>query len=438
MSISKKNIGFLSVAVSAVALTAITSHAAPEGVKDEGGYWLCGRVNISPYVNVYYEKDDNPNNARKQKKDIMEAQKTWDDSWGYTINPGVNIIIPGNQWRIAGKVYYTAHRYNSDKVDDKDDWGESFGFNGETDGGLAWSLRESIKQVDEEELFTDEVGPYNYSTRDRLEMAFGASLVKNLSEKSRLGISGNYNCTDYDSEKLYDYTRYGGALNFAHKLTEKTDWTLTGSYSIYEQDWNSDEPNVNRVGESKAHSTKVMGGIKTRTTEKLTFNAKAGVEFYEGFENKDGEAEENTTFTYSVASTWKPGERWTFGLQGLGEYEVAEDVDNDSVNAKSAAFTTTYRPFNRWQLSAGITYRREDYERRISKITTINGNPYSEDSVHGVKRSDDNLYLKGRILFAINDYASVHASISYRDVSSNVEDFGYKRTIYGIGASVRY
>ena len=434
MSTSHRNASLLLAALAtSVAATAL---AIPENATTTGGYWIGGAVNVSPFIEAGYVHDDNPNNVRKMKEKLLadhgvESKK---DAEGYQIRPGFNVEIPGNCWKIAGRAYYKMLRYSTDEVDDRDDWGESFAFSGETDGGLAWKLVESVVQVDLEEQFVDDF-PYNYSTRDRLEMTFGGSLSKRITDKCRLEVGGSYSKTDYDYEMLNDYERYGGRLSFAHVLTEKTDWTVTASHTIHEQTSNCEEFEDT---EEETSSTKALLGIKSRSTERVTFDVQGGVEFYDGNETKDGASNDETSFTYALGANWKPTERLVVALRGLGEYEPSEDIYGSSVQTRSIGLNASYRFFERLRVTAGVSYRREEYERRINKITDINGNPYSVDDINGRDRDDDTLQLSGRVTYSLNNYASIYASISYFDLTSTIDDFEYDRTRYGFGAMLRY
>jgi opacity protein-like surface antigen len=432
MSTSNRNASLLLAAVAAS--VAATSLAIPENASDTG-FWLGGAVNVSPFVEAGYIHDDNPNNVRKQKEDLLaengvDSKKSSD---GYTVRPGVNIAIPGNCWKLAGRAYYSMIRYSEDDVDERDDWGENFAFSGETDGGLMWQLVESIVQVDMEEQFDGEF-PNNYSTRDRLEMTFGGSLSKRITEKCRLEVGGSYSKTDYDYEELYDYDRYGGRVSFAHVLTEKTDWTATASHTIHSQSSNSDALADDNDDTS---STKLLLGVKSRSTERMSFDIQGGVEFYDGNETEDGASNDKTSFTYALGANWKPTERLVVGLRGLGEYEPSEDIYGSAVDTKSIGLTASYRFFERLLASASVTYRREEYERRISKITAANGNPYSVDD-NGYSRDDDTIELSGRLTYSLNNFASLYVSVTYYELTSSIDDFEYDRTRYGAGAMIRY
>ena len=431
MSTYNRNASLLMAAVAAS--VAATSLAIPENASDTG-LWLGGAVNVSPFVEAGYIHDDNPNNVRKQKERILaengvDAKQASD---GYTVRPGVNIAIPGNCWKLAGRAYYSMVRYSEDNVDDRDDWGESFTFSGETDGGLMWRLVESVVFVDLEEQFDGDF-PNNFSSHDRLEMTYGGSLSKRLTEKCRLEVGGSYSKTDYDSDTLYDYERYGGRLSFAHKLTEKTDWTATASHTIHTQKSNDDMEDDN----DDTSSTKLLLGVKSRSTERITFDIQGGVEFYEGNDSADGSSNDETSFTYALGANWKPTERLVLALRGLGEYEPSEDVYGSAVDTKSIGLTASYRFFERLIVSGGVTYRREEYERRISTLADPSGTRYTVDG-NGYNRDDDTLQLSGRVTYALSNFASLYASVTYYELTSSIDDVEYDRTRYGAGAMIRY
>ena len=423
---------FLLLAAMAASVAA-TAQAIPESAPDTG-IWLGGAVNLSPFIEGGYIYDTNPNNVRRQKKELLEEQdvESKKSADGYMIRPGVNLHVPGNCWNLAGRAYYLMERYSIDDVDDRDDWGESLTFSGETDGGLMWRLTESIVQVDLEEQFDGDF-PYNYSTHDRLEMTFDGMLSKSITEKCSLEVGGSYSKTDYDSDLLYDYYRYGGRVGFAHNLTERTDWTLSATHTINEQEANSDD--LEDLDDTR--STKFMAGVRSRSTERVTFDVKGGVEFYEGNDNEDGSSNDKTTFTYALGASWVASERLTVDLHGMGEYVPSEDIYGSAVDSKTIGVTASYRIFERWLLSASATYRREEYEHKIAKIMDANGNPYSVDD-SGSNRDDDIIELSGRIAYSINNFASIYASCTYYDLSSSISDFDYDRTRYTIGAAVRY
>lgn len=415
-----------------VAGAAVAALAVPENATEHYGFWI-GDLNISPYIQAGYTRDDNSSYARRQKQDIMDARSVKHDTAdGYFIRPGFNLNLPGLDWTLSGDAYYDAVRY--DDAEDVDNWGETLGFSGETDGGLGWRLRESVRLVDMDEDFNNYSDPsYRYSTRDRTESTFGASLSKRVTERSQISLGGHLGITDYDSELLYDYRTYGGSLGYSHKLTERTDWTLSAAHSESKQTDNSDKMDV----DSKTKSSSVSLGATSHRTEHIDFNISAGIGRHEGAKRSDGKSRDNTVFTYTAGIKWHGSERLTLRFYGSGRYDPAEDLDSNEIDRKSVGISATYRLTRRLRLSAGASYSREEYERRVSKVTAANGNPYTTDD-RGTKRDDDLYSVTGTLSYAVTDFASVYASYSYSKTESSIDDFDYDRKRLRVGGMLRY
>lgn len=419
----------------AIAGAAAMALAVPENAAEENlGIWV-GDVNISPYIQAGYARSDNTYGARRQKNDVMTANSVKNGAAsGYFIRPGFNVGLPRPDWILVGNAYYDTVHYSDADAEDVDNWGEKFGISGETDGGMTWQLDESVRLVDLEEdetLYSDP--SYRYSTRDRTESTFGGSLSRRLTERSSLSLHGHLGMTDYDSELLYDYRTYGGSVGYAHKLTERTDWTLRAAHSESEQKDNSDKMHV----DSKTKSSSLSIGAKSHRTERLNFNVSGGVLFHEGSKRSNGKSNDNTVFTYTVGANWRGSERLTLRIYGTGRYDPAEDLDSNEVDSKSIGVSASYRLFSRVKLSAGASYRREEYERKVSKATAPNGNPYSTND-NGTKREDDVVSLTATISYTLTNFASVYASYSYNETSSSISGFDYDRTRIRIGGMLRY
>lgn len=417
-----------------VAGVAAMALAVPEDATEHYGFWI-GDINISPYIQAGYTRDDNTSLARRQKLDVMDAYYIkHDTSDGYFVRPGFNLTLPGLDWRMAGNAYLDSVRYSGKNTQDSDNWGETLGLSGETDGGTGWSLNETVRLVDLEENEGNFSDPsYRYSTRDRTEANFGASLSRRLTERSSMDVRGHLNNTDYDNEMLYDYRSYGASIGYAHKLTERTDWTLGANHSETEQKDNSNAMSI----DTKTKSSSISVGARSHRTEHLDFNVSGGASFHEGHKRADGKSRDNTTFTYTVGANWHGSERLSLRIYGAGRYDPAEDLDCNEIDSKSIGLTASYRLTRRLRLSAGAAYRREEYERKVSKVTAPNGNPYMTNDA-GLKRKDDLYSLSATLSYSVTGFASVYVSYSYSETSSSISDFDFDRSRIRLGGMLRY
>ncbi len=409
---AKSTLNYAMLAAAAMAIPA-ASKAIPAGYEDYGGVWL-GDLNISPYVSAGWLYDSNPENANKAKKEYIRQNKDedYDDyekTHAYTIRPGVYIVYPGNNWKLEGVADYRMERYADDGTDDRDDWQETLTLSGKTEAGFGWNLGETYEQVDYEDQF-------DYSQHDRKGLRLRGGLSQDF-EKSFIGLNGNYGQIDYKDEDLFDSETYGGSLRFGRRLTEKTHWTLTGEYSQGEQD------------DADSHTTSMRGmiGACTRSTEKLTFDAGAGIEWYEDFEDEEGNADDSTSFTYDLGAVWKATKRLNFTVMGSRRHKPSEDQRETSTETTSLSLTGNYRIADSWKLTCGVAYVNEDYTRK-----TV------EDDGAWTDRNDDRILLSSRLLYGFSRFASIYGDVRYIDNSSNVDDNDYDRYRFSVGVTVRY
>lgn len=430
MRISKIN------AVSAMAVAvAATVAAAPEGYDNAAGYWVGGRLNVSPFFDVSYQRDDNPNSHREYtKQKAKERGLTKQDKEANTVvlKGGLNLLLPGNSWRLDGRAFVNHESSSKADADDRTDYYESLRLRGWTDAGTQWYISERFQDIrydDEFELSRDD--------RTVLDLDAGAELA--ATDKSRIILGGSYADYDYDDDTNYDYSVLRGNLGFAHDLTDKTDWTLNASYRTYDKDGY----------DSDAWGVKGTVGIRTRSTEKLTFNASIGAERYRDYEysmyaadgtylGKKNKGDDETSFVYNLMGSWKMARRLSLSVSGHCEYEPAQDVNDNSLLENSISTILTYTPGDHWKFNCGVAYERDDYNRKIAQRLDATGNPYSSVERGGKDRTDDEMRYFANVSYAINRFCSVYVNWRYTDVSSSIDGYDYDRTRYGAGIHLRY
>lgn len=449
---------FLVTAFAVAALPAFQALAdeGPEGIR-------IGVARLSPFLNLSYLYDSNPNNANDGRKDdfervdasIEDADVKIEKSSGYTIQPGINLTLPGNNWKLVGSAYFLLDHYMDGTEDDHKDWSESLTFSGETDGGLRYKISEEIRKAQYSEDFKDNIGnsmefrdlqklieELGDQDSDRTYQNYSFSLAKSLTEKSDIELSGTYSDTDYDDDSLFDSCSYGGTLGFTLKLTEKSDGFIRSSYIIHEEDENDSTSDANRTHKnayatSKSKSIRGLIGLRSRATEKVTYDVGVGVEHYKDFEDEMGDSDSETGFYYDANITWKATPRLTISLVGDSSFQPAEDVGSNSEQSSSIGLNANYRPFERWKFSCGIAYRVEDYTRKLSEDEADNF--YTDDKGKNAKdRKDDGIATFFRAVYGICEYASVFGDVRYTDISSSIDEYDYDRYRLSIGMALRY
>ena len=340
MATKKSTTRFLLAALAVAAIPAVRALAEePEGIR-------IGTARLSPFLNVSYLYDSNPNNANDGRKDdvkdvnagLTDEKVEIEKSSAYSIQPGINLTLPGNDWKLVGTAYFLLDKYVDGSEDDHKDWSEELTFSAETDGGLRFKISENVRKAqysedykeftdDSKELqkLIDELGDQD---SDRLYQNYAFSLAKSLTEKSDIEIGGTYSDTDYDDDALFDSCSYGGTLGFTLKLTEKSDGFIRGSYVIHEEDENdpgdktSSAPE-NQYSDSKSKSIRGLIGLRSRATEKVTYDVGVGVEHFKDFEDDQGDADTENGFYYDANVTWKVTPRLTLSLVGDSKFEPA-------------------------------------------------------------------------------------------------------------------
>lgn len=424
------------MAVAVAAALACPTFAAPAEYADMNGVWIWNTVNLSPYVDLSWLYDSNPENVLKGKKDDMREVDAYEHSTGWFIRPGVMLFVPGNGWRIDGRGTYRDENYDSEKTDNRKDWGEWLKFSGKTDNDLSWNLSERIESLDYEELFF-------YSQYDRVGYDFDASIAKRFSEKTEIDIAGLYNKTDYDGVRLFDNTQYGGSIVLARSFTPKTDATIRGIYKLEETERGG---NVQDYVDLKANSLRLLVGARTRTTDKISFDAGFGFERFEHFKDEDGNAPVDYTFTYDAGLTWRFAPKFTLSLDSTYRYEPAEDVGANDVRTTLVVASLNYRPNQHWSFTTGASYRNENYYRKLLEVSDASAPNYedaykfyiTDAKIGNLKRDDDEIQAHIKATFFLNKRVSFFGSAHYLKTTSTVSAYGYTRHRFDVGATLRY
>ena len=431
----------------------VLAAACRASAEDEGGIWL-GPVNLSPTLDIGVFYESNPDEVNENRKQLMEAaeEDRFDSTRGYNIQPGLNLLLPGNQWKLTGRAAYTFEDDDSDYSRSPKDWIESLAFDGKTDGGTQWKLGQyaqqlSYKQVDE------------FSQDDRFGFGFNGMLGRQVTDKSGLSLGASYRLVDYEDAYLYDADYQQYTLGITHQLTERTDGILSLAYGINGADY--DEVGSDReqdggrrrldVDIKDATYINASVGLGSRATEKLTYRALVGLTAFDDFEydypeareylergqELDNEADTEYSFSYDMGLTWTPTERFTLSLSGNSAYESSEDVRNNSMLAYSLICNASYRFFTRVLLSGGIAYRYEDYLRNVDEdeVDLFTG---TDAEGQGQSRQDDLVNLYAGLTFGVTRYASLYVNGLYSVNDSTIDDFDYDRYRISAGVALQY
>ena len=435
----------------AIGLVAAVGRAA---VEDEGGIWL-GPVNLSPTLNIGVFYESNPDEVNENRKELMEAadENRYDATEGFNIQPGLNLLLPGNQWKLSGRLVYTYEDDNTDYSRSPEDWRETLKFDGETDGGTSWALGQSAQQLSYQQY--DE-----FSQDDRFGFGVDGMLGRQITDKSGLSVGAGYRLVDYEDDYLYDSDNQVYSLTFKHQLSEKTDGLLSLAYGINGADFDEVGSDIHPetgprrrldVDIKDATSYTASLGLGSRATEKISYRALIGMTAYDDFEYDYGEAvdsldrgqeldnDKDTRYSvsYSLGLAWTPTDRFSLNLSGNSGYEPSEDVRNNSLLAYSLVGSASYRFFRRVMLSGGVAYRYEDYLRNVEEdeVDLFTG---TDAEGQGQSRQDDQVNLFAGLTFGLTRYASFYVNGLYTVTDSTIDDFDYDRYRISAGVALQY
>ncbi|NLF22742.1 MAG: outer membrane beta-barrel protein [Lentisphaerae bacterium] len=434
------------------ALVASSASAYPYAEPESGGFWL-GRVNLSPTLAIGVFYDSNPDEVNESQRRIMEetlveedGKDRYESSTGFYVKPGVLLQIPGNRWSLSGGVHYTYEDDDSDYSRSPKDWDEYVRLQGKTEGQLEWELGQSWQQLSYQQ-FDD------FSQDDREALTFYGRLGLPVSDKTDVSLGASYRTLDYEDELLYDSDYMGVTLAFDHHLTDKTDFILALSYGINSADYDDipeDEQQRMIGSETESHQAAIQVGLGSRASEKLTYRALVGLALFDPdyYEDETGEpgverdpVDDDTEYnvSYDLSLSWRATDRLSVNLAGRTAYESAEDIRNNALLAYMLSCSANYRMFTRLRLSAGVSYRLEDYLRKV-EVGSDDGVAYAgtDDERRGVKREDDQVSVFGDVTYGINRYASVFVNGLYSATSSTIDDFDYDRYRISAGVALQY
>jgi hypothetical protein len=377
--------------------------------------WI-GPLNLSPFVEAQGFLDSNVDFIREGERPV-KGQALAEETFGYGIQPGLYLSMPGNGWSLSGRGWYRFENYEDPLAESRRDWAETMEFFAESASGRGLRISELFQQVNHEDFQT---GRWD----DRFEGRVRGDVGGRITDKTRLFVGGVYDEIKYDDPDLYDWRRYGGQANLARRITEKSDGVLMVE--------------VNRQTSEKqngdADGVLANLGVASRATEKTHYRMTAGAEYYSGFEGDDS----RVGVAYELGLTWKATDRLTATMSGSSLYQPAEDVEDNSMLVSTIGAGLEYSPLRRWTALLDALYRREDYTLPVRGTDPLRPGSSIDTSLPGQSRKDDQITGHARLTFAVTHDVSVFADGIYTFSTSSIEEYDYERWRAGLGLAARY
>ena len=362
-------------------------------------------LTISPYVNLEANFDSN-----------VDIDTQGYDDWYLTINPGVDLTYTGNDWGLSGNLWYSYDKYQQYDVLDEPRYGEKLTGHWASPKGLSLVVGQSYMKSKSNDSILDG-GRGIWRERDYLD--FQGALSYQIGERMGLTLSGQYSDLNYKNDsnkygKLYGWEEWSVGLQLARKLTEKSNFLVSGTYQEYESE--GAQGNGFKRG-SEGYS--LMAGVGSRATERINYRLMTGANWFDY-----GNQGNTVGWTYSIDVNWLINNKWSATVVGSSYFQPSETEANQSMQVYTISSGVTYRPFQKLSLHGDIAYRQENDE-------------YGRTG-YGVKMEDDIWSARFRANYQLQQYVSVYAGIEYTDWQSDRKEFEYDRFLGTVGVKLRY
>lgn len=359
-------------------------------------------LTVSPFVNLEYSYDSN----------VDLDKQEYDDSI-LTVNPGVDLTYKGNDWGLDGTAWYGYDWYKEYDDLNGDRYGESLRYYTESAKGWRLVLGESyLKSKEDDSILDGGRGLW----RDRELVELTGALSYQFSEKTGVTLNGLYSDLDYENDQnqyaaLYGWREWSMGLELAHRLTEKSNLLLNGSYQEYESD--------GAFGmDSSSTGYTLMAGFGSRATERISYRALMGATWfdYAGGDQLSG-------WVYSLDASWLISKKWAATIAGSSYFQPSETEMNQAMQVYTLSTGLTYRPMRKLTTSFDVAYRREENEYSYSDQGAIT------DDVFSTRLHAD---------YQLMRYVSVYGGLEYQDRMSDASANEYDRYLGTLGLKFRY
>ena len=377
-------------------------------------------LTISPFVNLDWSHDSN----------IVFSHNETDDNI-YRLNPGVDFNYRGNEWGMAGNVWYAYSWYHKYDVKDNHRWGERLSLYRESQKGWKLVIGQGYTESDQNDsiLLTDGDGVW----RNRRQLDANVALTYIFNERLSATLFAMFSDMWYDNDldryqALYGWSQWSVGGEITHKLTERSSFVLSGSYQEFYTGenliGNNSYKQSNLPFNNTSHGYSLMGGLTSRLTERIRYRALVGGSMY------DYAGDTSYAPSYTLDATWVMSAKWAATAAGAGYYQPSERSYYQQKTIYTLSGGVTYRPMKRMTLTLDGVFRGEDNQTVDSY------------AAYGIADYQRNQYTaRFRINYRLQKYVSVYSSAEYTyqdcDYSADRKD-EWERYRLVVGLSLRY
>ncbi|MCL1919846.1 MAG: hypothetical protein FWG50_02025 [Kiritimatiellaeota bacterium] len=359
---------------------------------------------------------------------LYSHRKVSDNIW--RVNPGVDVKYTGNEWGVAGNLWYAHSWYAQHDVKDIDRWGERLSFYRQSEKGIKIVLGQGYTESDQNDslLLTDGDGVW----RSRRQLDANAVLTYAPSDRMEASIIAMFSDMWYDNapdkyQSLYGWSTWSLGAEVAHKLTAKTMFMLSGSYQEYytgENLFGKNFKDNNLPYSNTSHGYTLMGGLRSLLTERIRYRASVGASLYDYGGNT------SVAPSYLLDATWVISDKLAATVAGAGYFQPSERSYYQQKTIYTISAGMTYQPVKKMSLTLDGVYRGED-NQTVDGYSRYGGRDYQRDQYTG----------RFRVSYRLQRYVSVYGAAEYTyqeaNYSGNRKD-DWDRFRLTAGLSLRY
>jgi hypothetical protein len=350
-----------------------------------------GDLTVSPYLDVLYIYDSNYNRS-----------KNGDKAESVTLKPGFDFTYENEgPHKFSGTFWYLFEEYFDKKQTNSDQWREQLQYRYRSPHEVTFRVDQFLGTTTK----NSPEGSVGYIDEDRTDYAIQTALRYPISHKNAIELMAGVENCDYKDEFSSDRRAYPFDFDLAHRISEKTDVLLGAGYTI--------EESKGPIGSFNSKAYRVMTGLGSAMTEKISYRAEIGAE---GYEYGNGGSLEWGPY-YRMQWAWQASRKWIWRLVGTGKNQSAAEAGN-------------YGPYYNGSLSAAYQMNRR---MSLAASTTVQYNEYNKP-----KRNDQEVVCRLDYTYRLTKYASLRLGTEASQKTSTDAANEYDRYRVDAGVNFRY
>ncbi len=376
------------------------------------GSWL-----LSPYIDINATYDSNVYKTR----DNEIADTFFEPEFGLRMSSSTET----NLLTLRGNAFMSRREYSSESSQDFSSWGDNLSLQYGRPEHFTIEGIQSFRHVQDYDRHASDMESSGLSesmvqdihtlSAERNINQIGLGATRRLTDKTELTLGYRYCDVLYANDQFLDLDGQVGQIDAAYLMTDKTAAFLSLHGGIQNQEGT----------DGSATYAIARLGATTRGSDKMAYNAGAGIEHYtrpvaSGNESFD-------TFNFNVTADWYVTEKVTLRCGGLNGTQLSSFYEGNGLNYVSGWAGAGYRWKPSTILSVRGIYRRDSYLDPVPDGNTT------------IDRADTRIEAHARIDYtAPANFLKLYfeASLDIADSNINTADYVDKRIM--VGAELLY